>query len=246
MVVRGSVGRSIRAADYTERYVSNNLMNLTPGRSLGNPDLLAESGWSEEIGIDYSLTRNWQLKATAFARQSANLIDFVSTNEAAIGSVSEIGSLQEGANYFFARNITDVNTNGFEFESVLFADLNKAKLQWNLGYTFLDTSNEEDVVSVYISSHARHLVTTQFLLSGKHLELGVTGLYKQRNELIATGIATVLEEDYTVWNARLGVRLTDNFGLNLQLQNVFNEQYQNILGAQMPSRWFLGGVKWSL
>ncbi|MEO0340231.1 MAG: TonB-dependent receptor [Bacteroidota bacterium] len=81
VTLRASAGRTIRAANYTERYVSFNLENLTPGRNLGNPDLLAETSWSEEIGADFNLADNWQLKTTAFFRQSDNLIDYVSTNE---------------------------------------------------------------------------------------------------------------------------------------------------------------------
>ncbi|MCB0735224.1 MAG: TonB-dependent receptor, partial [Bacteroidetes bacterium] len=92
-VIRASAGRVIRAADYTERYVSNNLLNLTPGRSLGNPDLVAESGWSEELGFNFQPNTQWMFKGTAFARQSANLIDYALTNQRVIGSVSETGSL---------------------------------------------------------------------------------------------------------------------------------------------------------
>ena len=244
---RASAGRSIRAADYTERYVSNNLPNLTPNRSLGNPDLIAERGWSEEVGIDYTLSKNWQLKATAFARQSSNLIDYVSTNQADIGSVSETGSLQEGANYFFASNISDVRTNGFEVESHFRQTLGARKsIQWNMGYTYLKTSNEEGVVSVYISSHARHLFTTQFLLQWDRFDLAVSGLYKERNSQIASDIETELARDYDVWNARVGFAITESFGLNLQVQNLFDQQYYNILGARMPSRWLMAGMKWNI
>lgn len=247
LVIRGSAGRSIRAADYTERYVSNNLQNLTPGRSLGNPDLLAERGWSEEIGLDYSISKDWQLKVTAFARQSTNLIDYVSTNQTEIGSVSEIGSLQENANYFFAKNITDVHTEGFEVESNLNQKLgDDASLQWNLGYTYLKTSNEEEVVSVYISSHAKHLFTTRLMFNWKRFDCSVSGLYKERNGRIASGIDSELSKSYALWNVRLGLGITENFGFNLQVQNVFDQQYQNILGARMPGRWLMGGVKWTL
>jgi len=118
-LMRLSMGRSIRAADYTERYVSNNLQNLSPGRNLGNPDLAAEKAASLEAGFDFILTENWRLKTSIFSRISNNLIDYVSTNQRQIGSVSEIGTLQDDANYFFAKNITDVNTDGFEIESHL-------------------------------------------------------------------------------------------------------------------------------
>ncbi|MEM7102087.1 MAG: TonB-dependent receptor plug domain-containing protein [Bacteroidota bacterium] len=247
VTIRASAGRSIRAADYTERYVSNNLQNLTPGRSLGNPELLAERGWSEEIGLDYTVLPNWQLKTTVFSRQSTNLIDFVSTNQAEIGSVSEIGSLQEGADYFFAKNITRVTTTGFEVESVLSHNWgNRGRIDWHLGYTFLNTTNDEDVISVYISSHAKHLVTNRLVVGWDRFELATTGLFKVRDARVAPGISAELTHSYSVWNISGSADLTENFGLNIQLRNVFNTQYQNILGARMPSRWFMGGITWNL
>jgi len=247
LVVRASAGKSIRAADYTERYLEYNSTNLASGRRLGNSNLLAERGWTEEIGLDYFVTKKWQLKATAFARQSSNLIDYVSTNQTEIGFVSETGSLIDSVNYLFAKNITNVSTNGFEIESWLNASINKhVNLQWSLGYTFLDTSNDEDVVSLYISSHANHLVNTQLLLSAGRFDFAINGLYKDRNIQPAFGIANELEPSYMVWNTRLGLKLTKEFGLNFQVQNLFDEEYQNILGATMPRRWVLGGIKWSL
>lgn len=243
MVLRASAGRSIRAADYTERYVSNNLQNLTPNRSLGNPDLRAESSWSEEIGIDYAVNDHLSLTATVFARQSTDLIDYVSTNQSEIGVVSEIGSLQEGADYFFAKNISEVSTNGLEFEARYTQGIgDRGRLNVDLGYTFLDTSNEE--ATVYISSHAKHLITSQFQFDLARFDFVVTGLYKERNGRIASSINSELDDSYMLWNARVGHKITENISLNLQLHNLTNTQYQNILGARMPSRWFMAGVKW--
>jgi len=244
LTLRASAGRSIRAADYTERYVSFNLQNLTPGRSLGNPDLIAESAWSEEIGFDYKLSNNWQIKATAFARQSENLIDFVSTNEMDIPNNS---NLQTDANYFYAKNVTEVQTKGVEIESWLRKNINPTlQIQWSLGYTYLNTTNDEDVISVYISSHAKHLVTTNLILKAKQFDLAINGLYKARNERLASGINARLAPNYQVWNLRLGYDLTPQFGLNFQIHNLFDEKYQNILGAAMPNRWLMGGIKYKL
>lgn len=244
LTFRASAGRSIRAADYTERYVSFNLENLTPGRSLGNPDLEAESAWSEEIGLDYQLTKNWQWKASAFFRQSSNLIDYVSTNEATIPNNQ---NLQKGENYFYATNITKVQTQGFEIESWLkTASSAKTRLQWSLGYTYLKTANNDDLVSVYISSHARHLISTNLILNHHKIELALNGLYKQREERLASAINAQLNPDYTLWNIRMGYRLTEQFHLNLQIHNLFDEDYQDILGAQMPGRWLMAGMKFNL
>ncbi|MCB0566816.1 MAG: TonB-dependent receptor [Phaeodactylibacter sp.] len=244
LTLRASAGRSIRAADYTERYVSYNLENLTPGRNLGNPELEAERAWSEEFGLDYRLTKHWQLKATGFFRQSSNLIDYVPTNEADIPNNQ---NLQKGAEYFFATNITDVQTRGLEVESWMTAPLgHRAHLQWSLGYTYLNTTNKEDVISVYISSHARHLLSTNLILETGKLELALNGLYKERPARQAAAINARLSPSYQLWNLRIGYNLTPVFGLNLQVHNLFDEQYQDILGAQMPGRWLMGGVRFKL
>ena len=241
LVLRASAGRSIRAADYTERYVSRNLKDLTPGRSLGNPDLRAEQSWSQEIGFDVSPTSFWQIKATGFLRQSANLIDYVSTSAS---SIADNGNLQEDADYFLATNITDVVTRGIEVESWIRTALgDQSSLRWSLGYTLLETSNEDDVVSVYISSHAGHLLTSQAVFATPRVEIGINGLYKVRDARSATAINANLAPSYTLWNARVQLKLTKNIGANLQVHNLLDEQYQDILGSPMPGRWIMGGLR---
>jgi len=118
LTFRGSAGRSIRAADYTERFVSNNLENLTPGRSLGNPFLKAESSWSSEFGMDFIATKYYKFKFTSFARISNDLIDYVLTIEKDIIQITENNDLQEDADYYFASNISNIRTYGLEFETV--------------------------------------------------------------------------------------------------------------------------------
>jgi len=241
VTLRASAGRSIRAADYTERYVSTNLQNLTPGRSLGNPALKAEDSWSEEIGFDYFINQNWKIKATGFIRQSTNLIDYVRTNAA---DIAQNTNLQEGADYFLATNVTDVETNGFEVESWYQQRLtNSSNLRVSMGYTYLNTTNKEEVISVYISSHAGHLFNSNLVFKTNKFEVGLNGLYKVRDARVATAIGADLKDSYTLWNLKLGVNLTENFGLNLQAHNLLDENYQDILGAQMPGRWLMGGIK---
>jgi iron complex outermembrane receptor protein len=238
LVLRAAVGRSIRAADYTERYVSNNLPMLTPGRNLGNPDVMAEASWSQELGADAQLAPGLLVKATGFMRQSSRLIDYVPTSAAEIG---DVGDLQPEASYFFARNISDVSTAGVEFEALYQVDFSKQyALQVSAGYTFVNTSNAEDIVSVYIANHARQLVTGSALMRFGKTKLGVSGLYKQRNELFAAGINSRLEPEYMLWNLRSAYQVTEMFSVSLLIQNVFDTDYQNVLGAPMPGRWMIG------
>lgn len=240
VVLRGAAGRSIRAADYTERFVSNNLPNLTPGRSLGNPDLLAEVSWSQEMGVDVQVTERLLLKATGFFRQSDRLIDYVMTPASQIGAV---GDLQSEADYLFARNIADVNTQGVEFEvhhSFKLAEHNELMLIG--GYTFTNTGNQEDVISVYIANHARHLATLSTIWRVDRFNFNISGLYKARNERFASAINSTLDPQYLLWNSRCSYRLTDKLSISAQVQNIFDVDYENILGAPMPGRWFIGSL----
>ncbi len=244
VVLRAGIGRSIRAADYTERFVSNNLVNLTPGRSLGNPFLKAESSWSEEIGADVHLSQNWQWSTTFFARQSSNLIDYVSTPASAIGN---IGDLQADASYFFARNITDVSTLGVEsflrYQAQVSGD---TRIALDLAYTYARTTNDEDIISVYISNHARHLLQINAGVDLHKWRFSVSGLYKERPARSAPGIETSLQSDYLVWNGKAEYRWSEKVGLRAQIHNIFDENYHNILGAKMPGRWLMGGLFWNL
>ena len=240
LTLRASAGRSIRAADYTERFVSFNLENLTPGRSLGNPDLEAERSWSEEIGADYRATDRWLLRATAFFRQGNNLIDYVPTSQL---DIPDATNLVDSATYNFATNIAEVRTTGLEVESWLTQPLPTGNLTWTLGYTYLNTTNEEGVISVYLSSHARHLLNTSFTLQSGDWEFALSGLHKRRDQRTAAAINATLDPNYTVFHGRVGYRLTQQIGVQLRVLNLFDVSYSDILGAPLPGRWVMGGVR---
>ena len=242
LTLRASAGRSIRAADYTERY--NNNISLKTYIRLGNPNLIAERGWSEEIGINYSLSKNTLFKATIFSRQSSNIIDYILTNESDIDS--DIGVLVPDANYIFAKNIKDVNVNGFELElNSKFLISENSTLNWQMGYTFTDITN--DTLGIYLSSFAKHLLNAQLILNYNSFQFSISGLYKERTAQAAESISSDLESSYGLLNGRVGYGLMDNkFSLNLQILNLLDKEYQNILGAKMPGRWLMGGISWTI
>ena len=243
VVLRASAGKSIRAADYTERY--NNNLALKTYLRLGNPNLIAERGWSEEIGINYYPFKNTLFKATIFSRQSNNIIDYILTNESEIGSVSDVGSLTSGADYLFARNIKDVNVNGFELElNTKFLLSESSTLDWQIGYTYTDITN--DNLGIYLSSFAKHLVSSQVIFKDNSFQFSLSGLFKERNTQLSESIFTELKSSYALLNARLGYGFLDNkLSINIQILNLTDTKYQNILGAKMPGRWLMGGISWN-
>ena len=244
IVFRASAGKSIRAADYTERY--NNNLALKTYIRLGNPNLRAERGWSEEIGINYYPFKNTLFKATVFSRQSNNIIDYILTNESEIGSISQGEAvLEQGANYLFANNIKEVNINGLEIElntKVSLADGNY--FHGHLGYTFTDITS--DNLGIYLSTFAKHLMVAQGNFKYHSFQFSLSGIYKERSTQIAESISSTLARNYTLLNGRIGYEIEKGIFVNIQLINITNTIYQNILGAKMPGRWLMGGIKWNI
>lgn len=245
-VFRGGVGRGIRAADYTERFVSNNLETLVPGRNLGNPDLKAETSWSYEAGVDYYVAEGFKVIATGFYRASDNLIDYVPTLGSDIKNVNVI--LVPEGEYFYTQNLTVVNTAGLELELWYAKSFGQnSKINCNLGYTFLDSQNPDGEVSKYVSSHANHLFNGNIVYSYSKLDIGFTGLFKDRKGDYSDAIGVELTPQYFVANANIGYRiLEDRLKFKAEVLNLGDEQYSDILGARMPGRWYMLGVSLNL
>ena len=83
-------------------------------------------------------------------------------------------------------------------------------------------------------------------LSVGNFDLGVSGLSKNRTGRTAPAVDGTLADSYSVWNLNTSLNITEGFGLNLQVHNLFNEEYQDILGAQMPGQWAMAGFKFKL
>jgi iron complex outermembrane receptor protein len=70
-------------------------------------------------------------------------------------------------------------------------------------------------------------------------------LYKNRDAEVAREINQALTPDYMVWNLKADAYLfTRSLVLSLQVNNLFNLHYSDILGASMPGRWIQGGIAW--
>jgi iron complex outermembrane receptor protein len=245
VVLRGAAGRAIRAADFTERFVSNNLPGpLSGGRNLGNPFLEAERSWTYEAGADWQISSSFIPSVTFFLRDSRNLIDYVTTPAS---EIPNNGNLTPGASYFYTQNLAEVNVAGIETAIRFRANAGKVgRLSGMAGYTFLNTSAPDGVVSKYVSSHARHLFTLQSAFTGKNWSVGVQSLYKARDADAVAAINAELKPDYMVWHLQASWFLLDGkLGLQGQVLNLFDVVHQDILGAQLPGRWGLGGIVWN-
>ena len=244
-IFRSSFGKGIRAADYTERYISTLIpFPLSGGRNLGNPNLKAEKSNTLDLGLDHYLSKNSKVSITGFIRNSENVIDYVLTKGAFI---SDATNIVENNDYFYASNIADVKTVGVESNFIYRKELlPQMHLDFNLGYTWLDTKTDTVLqVAKYINSHAKHLIHGNMFWTTPVLNVSVNGLWKQRTEEFVKSINSEIASSYFIWNLRMDLRIfqSDIF-LSGEIRNVGDIVYADILGAELPGRWAMIGFNY--
>ncbi|MEY2923750.1 MAG: hypothetical protein RLZZ337_290 [Bacteroidota bacterium] len=243
-ILRSSAGRSIRQADFTERYTSYLIPNLTAGRNVGNPDLVAESSYTIDAGIDFRKVKNYSWCNTIFIRTSTNLIDYTLTNSSAIANLT---NLLPNTDYLYAQNISCALTWGNEFYAKHAAQVGETEIETQLNYTYLNTSIADNVVSKYIANHPVHNINATMCVNMGAFTLMTSGFYITRNAEAIEAISAEIKANYTVFNAKLSYRFKMvPASLFIDVRNITNTQFQEILGSKMPSRWILGGFKWDI
>lgn len=246
LALRAGLGRAIRAADFTERYTNNGRAGTVPGGSnLGLASLQAERTFNYEAGFDYTPLPALALHATYFHRQGANLIDYVTVPAAQAIEATGLANLNPTASYRLAQNLFDVTTQGVETEVVAAHQFSPTlRLDGRVGYTFLKVNNAADVASQYLANLPKHLVSGNISLTHRRVTAALSGLWKQREAKEAAAISRSLTPSYAVFNARLEVALLPaRLWAVGQVQNLFDANYADLLGAQMPRRWLMAGVR---
>lgn len=239
--IRAFAGRSIRAADVTELYVSNNLESLSPGRNLGNPELGAESAWNAELGVSGKLYKMLEYSITGFYRISTDLIDFALTPGLIIPDATNI---DPDGDYFYARNVGELETMGIDLQLSAHQQIGKEhKIQCGMG--LLWTDHLDSISSRYIAGSEGIILNGNLKYQYKRVDLGANFLYKERDSRSALPIDRNLNSAYSLLDLSLSFRVYDAFKVNLNCRNLFDRQYADVLGAQMPGRWWLGGLNYS-
>ena len=242
--LRSSAGKSIRAADFTERYVSSEIADLSPGRNLGNPDLKAERAYSWDIGIDFHPGPDFNLSSTVFIRQSSNLIDYALT---ASSEILHAGNLIPGENYLYAKNITRIFTSGIEFhadQTIDYQDYGSVKL--SVGYTWLNTRGLDGILTKYITNHPDQNLNLMVSGYSRHFNLAFNLNHIRRDAEVLEVINGNIKDAYTLANVSLKLMpVPEKAGVFFTIYNLFDTEYQEILGARLPGRLLTGGIFWN-
>ena len=179
----------------------------------GNPDLKPEKSLALEIGADLYPGESIRLETSLFYRNDRDLIDWI----------------KEPDNLFWhSENIRKVDFFGLE---TLFSFGN----HFRLGYTYLNSrpDNPANFLSKYALNHPIHQVTSSInLILPLKISGGIFGTYKKRKgEKGDIVVDLKFAKTFVGWE------------LFIQITNLFDVQYEEIPGVQMPGRWILTGIK---
>lgn len=243
--LRLAAGKALRIPDYTELYYNNFATHVNPNNRLGNPQLKAESAWNYEAGTDIRILPALWFSTTLFYRQTKNQIDYIAVNS---NTITDLTNLTPDANYWRAFNNSKVNTLGLDTRlNYHLRFSSNIQSQFTVGYSYVDIDVNSNAQPLYLLLHSKHLISTSLSLKVFKALLNLTGNYRVResSQYVAT-IDRYLKKSYAVWNTSLDYPvLKNNLFINLSVHNVFDMQYSDFVGAEMPGRWMAGGVKFN-
>jgi iron complex outermembrane receptor protein len=184
---------------------------------LGNPNLKPESATSYEAGMDAYVNRKLHAAVTVFQRRDSNDIDYVRADPDAV---------------WVATNFDKLHFTGVE-TSADYTPITGQSI--SLAFTALHGLSQSGdlLMSKYTFNYPVQSAVAQWRGS-----LGAHVIARTR-----IGIVNRLQHyPYTVWDASAGYAV-GHVRPYLQLTNITNADYQEILAVVMPSRGIVGGVE---
>ena len=241
--VHSSIGKAIRGGDFTERFISHQIPNLSAGRNIGNPDLLAERSYTADLGLNKRY-KGYYFSGTVFHRWSSNLIDYVMTNSS---DIKNADNLLDNEFYLYTQNLAESYTNGLELQASKTYKAAGFIIKPSLNYTYLVTGNSDSVVSKYLANHPTHVLNAAIHISNKIVYINTVLNSVERNSESVPEIGGFVPSSYQLINLDAGIKLKqDQLRLFVRVFNLLDSSYQEILGAQMPGRWASYGIRWNI
>lgn len=121
------------------------------------------------------------------------------------------------------------------------------ELNISTGLVWLASTSPDKTPSFYISSHARFLWNEQIVCRARQLQLSINSVYKIRNTQTASAINAALSESYFLANSKFSYLTSKRKGsIFVEVSNLTNTKYSDLLGSIMPGRWIAAGFQLNL
>ena len=213
--LRASVESGFRQPTYTDLYYSD-------PTTLGNPNLKPESSWNYEGGADWYASERLTLTLTAFHSSLANAIDYV----------RPYPTTMTPSPLWQAENLNGVTFNGLE-SAMDWRPI--AGQSFRLGLTTLQGSQSalNGLQSEYVFNYPIQNAVAEWVGRWK------SGLLLRQRVRVVNRVDRGVSP---IWDASAvyeGKRVEPY----LQLTNLSNTDYQEIVGVQMPTRAIVAGVQ---
>lgn len=214
---RGAISRGFRIPTYTDLYYSD-------PANRGNPHLKPESAWSYEGGADWYPSAHWALSFTGFTSQGRNVIDYVRSSD---------------TQPWQAENLTSLNLSGVE-ASAEFRPAAGQQIRFALTTLTGASSALNGLQSKYAFSYpVQNAVAEWNGYWGRGVLNGLTLHERLRVVHRITGdLYPVVDSSVAYERGRIHPYL--------QMTNLSNSSYQEIVGVPMPGRSFVGGLELEL
>ena len=223
-----SYGKSIKTPTFTERF------GYFPDSFIGNPDLTPEESEEWEVGVK----ANWNSVSAQVSGYSAQLEDEIN------GFVFDT---TQGV-YTAANTDGESSRDGVDVEVTWLHDLAKV----SASYSYLDAEQNDDGIANTELRRARHqgalsvlsdLGTEKFSLYAK---LAYTGThYDTYFPPYPANAETLGLSAYTLASVNLGYNISEKWALSLKVNNLFDTDYEDIVGYAGQERRALLSVSYS-
>ena len=226
--VRGSFGTGSKAPSFIERF------GFFPANFIGNPNLKPE----ESDAFEFAVEKNWadnKLELIYFNQNLENEINgFVfEPNSGLFTATNQLGeSEREGFELNWSSRLTD-------------------QLNLGMNYTYTDATEEnaagDSVTEVRRPENMASLIAN-YRFAGDRAQLYAQLNYQDDQLDVffdpATFISSNVKLDgYTTFDLTFSWQLNQNFQLYAKGQNLFDEDYEEVLGFARPGAAFYAGVK---
>lgn len=226
ITIKGNVSRNYKVPTFNDLY-------WTPG---GNPDLLPEEGWSEEMSLlaQSKINKNSQFASVTIFNSNIN---------------NWIIWLPGAGTLWSAQNIQSVWSRGIESNLKVTQNIGRLKIDLSLLYNYVVSTNDK-ATSQNDQSYKKQLIYVPIYnaqgnlsLSYKNFYLGYIHTYTG-NVFTSKDNSTYLQ-GYQLGNLFFNKKINIHqiqFNLNAKIYNIWNKNYQVVLWQPMPMRYFQIGA----
>ena len=100
--------------------------------------------------------------------------------------------------------------------------------------------------SKYLANNSGDKLNYNISVDIKKVKFNVNGIFKSRNSESDLTINQSLNSSYFIHNFEVNLKLSKSAMCSVEMMNVFNVEYVDILGAIMPKRWVLLGFNYQI